>query len=169
MINKQNRCLSLLKNNQGVTLLELLTAMLITIIIGTVAISFLSVTMKRYQLQDNVNKQTTLIESICSTLDNELRYSEDISIDSYHVGEYPSSYYSIVFQENQLFLNGEVFLKESMKEYSTELIFSKLDDNCIGIDISIGNDIVTSKRHYIIRTLNDIDIQGSSESCIYYQ
>lgn len=83
-------------DDKGMTLVELIVAMMISTIIGAAIISIILVTMNLYTEQQVRNRQYIIIDYIEQTIGEELRYAESVSISDAAVGSVYDSTYSYI-------------------------------------------------------------------------
>ncbi|WP_249028536.1 PilW family protein [Tannockella kyphosi] len=157
-------------DNKGMTLVELLTAMFITVIVGAVAITFLSAVMNRYSSQISYNTQISIVHYLEEVISSEIRYASEVIISDQDIGTYSSDYNVLKITDNQVIINDEIVSNSStFQDQQISVTFIKITSDCVDIEIMCsGDNDYTST--ISIRILNMVEeVSGSRGIFIYYQ
>lgn len=168
-------------DNKGMTLVEMITAMMISMIIGAAVIGILLMTLKLYTQHQVINRQYIIIDHIESVLSKELRYADPLDIleESDSTASYSSDYCYIKMYNGELYKGGsdpQVLCSDSILDgHTLSLTFEdNTNESVLYVEVCIdkGTEDEVTEFFYVESLnleLNDNAVSGDSGTILYYK
>lgn len=168
-------------DNKGMTLIELITALAISVVIGAVVLGLLVSSMKIYNQYQINNLQNILFENISEIVSDEIRYASSLVISDESYGTYSSDYTSLDVAYSQIVRNEtDTLISDTTFEKNTiQITFDLYQEEssiiCFTICLDQGTEYEASNT-YTVRLVNmelnnafvlkQVDASGTR---VYYQ